>query len=153
MKKILFIFLISFFSLIVISCRNTSKTATTDNETTNNELIGNNNNSILSGSRIGSGEESNSDLSKPVQISVRDSGFFTYKTPYVSRFSTSSETITWTIRITNWSKEPLCFIEMTSITFYDSSNNIIDFENSGFAYSWNFFAFPFKFTKIQSCQI
>ena len=70
MKKILFILLISCFSLTVISCRNTTKTATTDNETKNNELIGNNNNSILSGSRIGSGEYYNSYLSKSVRISV-----------------------------------------------------------------------------------
>ena len=57
----------------------------TSNETTNNELIGNNNNSILSGSRIGSGEHYNSYLSKSVEISVRDKGGFSYKTPYVGK--------------------------------------------------------------------
>ena len=135
MKKILFIFLISCFSLIVISCRNTSKTATTDNETTNNELIGNNNNSILSGYRIGSGEHYNSYLSKSVEISVRDKGGFSYKTPYVGR------TVIWEgfedypfdciIPIRNLQKTK-CFIRMTSIKFYDSSNNLIHYENRSF---------------------
>ena len=77
MRHILFIFSVFLFSLTLISCRDTSKTATTDNETTNNELIGNNNNSILSGSRIGSGEYYNSYLSKSLRISVNSSvGFF-----------------------------------------------------------------------------
>ena len=104
----------------------------TSNETTNNELIGNNNNSILSGSRIGSGEHYNSYLSKSVEISVRDKGGFSYKTPYVGR------TVIWEgfedypfdciIPIRNLQKTK-CFIRMTSIKFYDSSNNLIHYEN------------------------
>jgi len=132
MIKVLLIFLIYCLSLSFFSCSSsTTDNSTTDNSTTDNELTINNN-TILSGSRIGSGEESNSDLSKSVQISVRDSGLFTYKTPYVGRSSDSSESIYWTIPIRNWSKEPLCFIKMTSIKFYDSSNNIIDFEDRSY---------------------
>ena len=126
MKKFLFFILISSFSLTVISCRNSNKNSSTDNETTNNELIGNNNNSILSGSRIGSGEDYNSDLSKSVRISVEDSGVFSYQTPYCGRVSTESESFSCVIPIRNLSKYPSCYIRMRSIKYYDSSNNILD---------------------------
>ena len=134
MKKFLFFILISSFSLTVISCRNSNKNSSTDNETTNNELIGNNNNSILSGSRIGSGEDYNSDLSKSVRISVKNSGVFSYKTPYCGRESSSRESFSCVIPITNWSKVPRCWISMRSIKYYDSSNNILD--DGSFDYSY-----------------
>jgi hypothetical protein len=125
-RHILIILSLFLFSLTVISCRNSSKTATTDNETTNNELIGNNNNSILSGSRIGNGEDYNSDLSKSVRISVKNSGVFSYKTPYCGRYSSSSGSFKCIIPIINLSKDPRCWISMRSIKYYDSSNNILD---------------------------
>jgi len=125
MKNVLFIFLIYCFSLSFFSCSSsTTDNSTTDNETTNNELIGNNNNSILSGSIIGSGEYNNSDLSKSVRILVGNSGGFSYKTPYVGR-GRLIESFYWIIPITNWSKDPKCWISMESIKFYDSSNNIL----------------------------
>jgi len=132
MKKGLFIFLILCFSFSLFSCsRSNKKNSTTDNETTNTELIGNNNNSILSGSRIGSGEYNNSDLSKSVRISVVNSGVFTYKTPYIGR-SRLTEGFNWIIPITNWSKDPKCWISMESIKFYDSSNNLLHTDDYSF---------------------
>jgi hypothetical protein len=125
-KHLLIILSLFLFSLIVISCRNSSKTATTDNETTNNELIGNNNNSILSGSRIGSGEDYNSNLSKSVRISVENYGVFSYQTPYCGRVSTETESFSCIIPIINLSKYPSCFISMRSIKYYDRSNNTLD---------------------------
>lgn len=123
------------FSLTIISCRDTSKTATTDNETTNNELIGNNNNSILSGYRIGSGKHYNSFLSKSVEISVRNRGGFSYETPYVARTvimeGSEDYSFYWIIPIRNL-QETKCFIRMTSINFYDSSNNLIHYENRSY---------------------
>ena len=125
MKKFLFFILISSFSLTVISCRNSNKNSSTDNETTNNEttnnettnneLIGNNNNSILSGSRIGSGEDYNSDLSKSVRISVKNSGVFSYQTPYCGRVSTETESFRCVIPIRNLSRYPSCFISMSIV--------------------------------------
>ena len=104
----------------------------TSNETTNNELIGNNNNSILSGSRIGSGEHYNSYLSKSVEISVSNRGGFSYKTPYVVRTviveGFEDYPFDCIIPIRNLQKTK-CFIRMTSIKFYDSSNNLIHYEN------------------------
>ena len=107
MRHILFIFSVFLFSLTLISCRDTSKTATTDNETTNNELIGNNNNSILSGSRIGSGEYYNSYLSKSLRISVNSSVGFSYTTAYVGKNYIyqyfDDDPFRWIIPITNLS--------------------------------------------------
>ena len=134
MKKFLFFILISSFSLTVISCRNSNKNSSTDNETTNNELIGNNNNSILSGSRIGSGEDYNSDLSKSVRISVKNSGVFSYQTPYCGRVSTETESFRCVTPIRNLSRYPSCLISMRSIKYYDSSNNILD--DGSFDYSY-----------------
>ena len=133
-RHILIILSLFLFTLSVISCRNTSKTATTDNETSNNELVGNNNNSILSGSKIGSGEDYNSSLSKSVRISVEDSGVFSYQTPYCGRQSTETESVDCVIPIMNLSKYPSCYIRMKSIKFYDRSHNIIGSESGYSSY-------------------
>ena len=102
--------------------------STTDNSSSSSgSFTGNNNNSVLTGNSIGSGETSNTQLSKSVTLTLQTShSDISLGTPYVGRSSSSSETIYWSIPVTNNSSSNYyCFIQLKTISFYNSGNSLL----------------------------
>ena len=142
MNKILYIILISLFSLTIFSCSSSDESAstTTDDtsttDTTSDSCTSSssssvssitNNGSVLTGNNIGSCGTSNSQLSKSVTLTLQTShSDISLGTPYVGRGSSTSETIYWSIPVNNTSSSNShCFIKLNTINFYDSSNTLL----------------------------
>ena len=142
MKKILFIFLISCFSLSVISCSSDDGSKSTDNTTSDSCTSSSspsvssitNNGSVLTGNNIGSCGTSNSQLSKSVTLTLQTPhSDISLGTPYVGRGSSTSETIYWSIPVNNTSSSNShCFIKLNTISFYDSSNTLLTVDSISF---------------------
>jgi len=147
MNKILYIILISLFSLTIFSCSSSDESAstTTDDtsttDTTSDSCTSSssssvssitNNGSVLTGNNIGSCGTSNSQLSKSVTLTLQTPhSDISLGTPYVGRGSSTSETIFWSIPVNNTSSiNSHCFIKLNTISFYDSSNTLLTV-NSG----------------------
>ena len=142
MSKVLYIILISLFSLTIFSCSSSDESAstTTDDtsttDTTSDSCTSSssssvssitNNGSVLTGNNIGSCGTSNSQLSKSVTLTLQTSNSdISLGTPYVGRVLSSSETIRWIIPVNNTSSSNShCFIKLNTINFYDSSNTLL----------------------------
>ena len=92
-----------------------------------NAFSGNNNYSTLTGNNVGYGSTSNSELSKSVTLSLQTShSDISLGTAYVGRSYNTSETIYWSIPVTNNSiSNDYCFVKLNTISFYDSSNTLL----------------------------
>ena len=100
-------------------------------EQIDNKNYTSNNSAILTGDVIGSATTSNSLLSKPLSISLLNSNNnFSLGTPMAGRSDSSTETIYWTIPVTNISSIVRCFIKADTIKFYDNHNYLIA-DNTG----------------------
>ena len=151
MNKILYIILISLFSLTIFSCSSSDESAstTTDDtsttDTTSDSCTSSssssvssitNNGSVLTGNNIGSCGTSNSQLSKSVTLTLQTPhSDISLGTPYVGRGSSTSETIYWSIPVNNTSSSNFhCFIELNTISFYDSSNTLLTVKSINYIY-------------------
>ena len=113
---------------ILKSDNSSSSTSSSDS------ITGNNNNSVLTGYSIGSGKTSNTELSKSVTLTLQTShNDISLGTPYVGRRSSSSETIYWSIPVTNISNSNYhCFIKLKTISFYNSSDSLLTTDSLSF---------------------
>ena len=135
LKYPLFIFFVSCVFLVINSCGE-SKDETKSSSSSSGTFSGNNNNSVLTGNSIGSGETSNSQLSKSVTLTLQTShSDITLGTPYVGRSYSSGESINWIIPVTNNSSTNYhCFINLRNIRFYDSYNQLLSTATPSFSY-------------------
>ena len=126
MRYPLFLLFISILIFSIHSCGK-SEDEIINSDNTSSSITGNNNNSVLTGNSIGSGETSNTELSKSVTLTLQTShNDISLGTPYVGRRSSSSETIYWSIPVTNISNSNYhCFIKLKTISFYNSSNSLL----------------------------
>jgi len=126
MRYPLFLLFISILIFSIHSCGK-SEDEIINSDNTSSSITGNNNNSVLTGNSIGSGETSNTQLSKSLTLTLQTShNDISLGTPYVGRSSSSSETIYWSIPITNKSNSNYhCFIKLKTISFYNSSNSLL----------------------------
>ena len=126
MRYPLFLLFISILIFSIHSCGK-SEDEIINSDNTSSSITGNNNNSVLTGNSIGSGETSNTQLSKSLTLTLQTShNDISLGTPYVGRRSSSSETIYWSIPVTNISNSNYhCFIKLKTISFYNSSNSLL----------------------------
>ena len=131
MRHILIFFSVFLFSFSIISCSSTEDELTSTDNTTSSIT---NNSSVLTGNNIGNGESLNSQLSKSVTFTLQTShSDISLGTPYIGRSSSTSETIYWIIPVKNTSSiNSHCFIELTTISFYDSSNTLLTVDSISF---------------------
>ena len=151
MSKVLYIILISLFSLTIFSCSSSDESAstTTDDtsttDTTSDSCTSSssssvssitNNGSVLTGNNIGSCGTSNSQLSKSVTLTLQTPhSDISLGTPYVGRRSSTSETIYWSIPVNNTSSiNSHCFIKLNTISFYDSSNTLLTVDSISYLF-------------------
>jgi hypothetical protein len=132
-KHSLFI-LISFlllFGSTIISCSSTEDDLTSTDNTTSSIT---NNSSVLTGNNIGNGESLNSQLSKSVTLTLQTPhSDISLGTPYIGRGSSTSETIYWSIPVNNTSSINYhCFINLNTISFYDSSNTLLTVDSTSY---------------------
>jgi hypothetical protein len=140
-KHILIILSLFLFSFTVISCSKSSDGSkssdnTTDTTSDSSSSVSSitNNSSVLTGNDIGNGETLNSQLSKSVTLTLQTPhSDISLGTPYVGRGSSTSESIYWSIPVSNTSSiNSHCFIKLNTISFFDSSNTLLTVNSSSY---------------------